>query len=393
MKTNKIRHTVIGAGHGGKALAAHLGLMGFDVVLYNRTFEHIEAIQRRGGIMLESYENGPSGFGKICLVTSDIDEALEGSQVIWVVTPANAHVDIACEAAPFLQDGQTVILNPGRTLGALEFFQTLHAQGCYADVIIAETQTFLYASRSDGPAAARIFRIKEAVPLAALPAWKTDQVLEAVHPAFPQFIHGGNVLQTGLNNIGGIFHPAISLLNAGWIEATGGDFQFYHDGVTPTIARIMEAIDRERVSVAQALGVKAITARKWLKLAYNAAGDNLYAAIHNQLGYRGIKAPPTLDHRYIHEDVPMSLVPIASMGQRYGVSVRGMESLIRLAIIANQVDYWQIGRTLENLELDHLSAEELLTLAVEGVEADVPVSWADSYSVSGVMAAPFETEP
>jgi len=212
-------------------------------------------------------------------------------------------------------------------------------------------------------------------------------VLEIVRSAFPQFIHGGNVLQTGLNNIGGIFHPTISLLNAGWIEATSGDFQFYLDGVTPTIAHIMEAIDRERVRVAEALGVKAITARKWLKLAYNAKGDNLHAAIHNQVGYRGIRAPQTLDHRYIHEDVPMSLVPIASMGRRYGVSVRGMESLIRLAIIANQVDYWQTGRTLENLGLDHLSAEELLALAMEGADANVPISWADSYSFTDALAA------
>jgi len=379
MSEKKIRHAVIGAGHGGKAMAAHLALMGFDVALYNRTFEHIEAIRTRGGIMLESYDHGPNGFARLNVVTSDMGEALENRDVIWVVVPAYAHMDVAMAVAAYLQDGQIVILTPGRTLGALEFRQTLHAQGCYADVIIAETQTFLYASRSEGPAAARIFRIKEAVPLAAIPASQTDQVLESIHPAFPQFIHGGNVLQTGLNNIGGIFHPAISLLNTGWIEAAGIDFQFYHDGVTPTVARIMEAIDRERVRVAQTLGIKAITAQQWLKLAYNASGHNLHSAIHNQSGYSGINAPKTLDHRYLHEDVPMSLVPIASMGRRYGVSVRGIESLIRLAIIANQIDYWQTGRTLERLGLDHLSADELLTLALEGVEVETPIPWVESY--------------
>ncbi len=85
----------------------------------------------------------------------------------------------------------------------------------------------------------------------------------------------------------------------------------------------MEVLDRERVTVASAVGVRAITAREWLKLAYNADGDNLYEAIHNHPGYRGINAPATLTHRYITEDIPMSLVPIASLGNQYGVSVRG----------------------------------------------------------------------
>jgi opine dehydrogenase len=349
-------------------MAAHLALMGFKVTLYNRTPKNVEAIKERGGITLESQESGPKGFGKLTNVTSNMQEALQDSDIIMVVVPAHAHVDIAKKAAPHLVDGQIVILNPGRTLGALEFLQILRSQGCEADIIVAETQTFIYASRSIDLAQARIFRVKDAVPLAALPSSDTAKVLEAINPAFPQFIDGANVLQTRLNNIGGIFHPTISLLNAGWIESTGGNFQFYLDGVTPTIARIMEAIDRERVSVASVLGVQAITALEWLKMAYNTTGENLYKAIHNQQGYRGINAPQTLDHRYIHEDIPMSLVPVASMGHRFGVSVRAMDSLIRMAIVANRTDYWRYGRTLENLGVEHLSAKELLSLVNGGVD-------------------------
>ena len=40
------KYTVIGAGHGGKAMAAHLALMGFPVTLWNRSFEHIEVIKK-----------------------------------------------------------------------------------------------------------------------------------------------------------------------------------------------------------------------------------------------------------------------------------------------------------------------------------------------------------
>jgi len=360
-------YTVIGAGHGGKAMAAHLSLMGFQVALYNRNPEHIALLKARGGIDLESYEGGPKGFAELCLVTSDIEKAIKQSNIVMVVVPSSAHGDVARSAAPHLRNGQIVLLHPGRTCGTIEFAKVLRDNGCTADITLAEAETFIYASRSDGPAQARIFRIKEAVPLAALPASRTEAVLEAIRPAYPQFIHGVNVLHTGLNNMGAIFHPALTILNAGWIEATHGDYQFYIDGVTPSVARLLEVLDRERVTVASSLGIRARTAMEWLEMAYNTQGSDLHEAVHNQPGYYGIRAPSTLNHRYIFEDVPMSLVPIASLGERYGVSVRGIEAIIRLACIIHRTDYWRRGRTVDKLGIADLSVSELTRYVNEGL--------------------------
>lgn len=362
----KTRYTVIGAGNGGRAMAAHLALMGFPVALYNRTLENIDAIKVRGGIELTSYEDGPHGFGKLALITSDMGEALERADVIMVVVPATAHADVAKTASPHLRDGQIVVLHPGRTGGTLEFIHVLRQCGCEVDVTVSEAETLVYAARSEGPAQARIFRIKDAVPLAALPATRTPKVLDALSDAYPHFIDGRNALQTSLNNMGAIFHPALTLLNAGRIESTGGEFQFYIDGVTPSVARVLEALDRERVTVAASLGIRARTGMEWLRMAYDATGENLYEAIHNQPGYRGIRAPATLNHRYITEDVPMSLVPIAAIGQRYGVQVRAMDSIIRMACIIHRTDYWRRGRTLDKLGIEQLSVGEITRYVMEG---------------------------
>lgn len=362
------RYSVFGAGHGGRAMAAHLSLMGFDIALYNRTLDHIEGIKARMGIDLEGGESGPHGFAKLTLVTSDIGAAVQYADVLMVVIPSSAHVSLAGNMAPYLKDGHIIILHPGRTCGAIEFDKVLRDSGCEAKVIVAEAETFIYASRADGPAQARIFRIKEAVPLAALPASKTQQVLEAIRPAYPQFIDGVDVLHTGLNNMGAIYHPCISILNTGWIEATHGDFQFYVDGVTPSVAHILEVLDRERVTIASALGNRARTSMEWLELAYNTYGDTLHEAIHNQPGYYGIKAPSSLKHRYIFEDVPMSLVPMAALGKRYGVSVRGMDSMICLANFMHRTDYWRRGRTLGRLGIEQYSVSELKKFVSEGLE-------------------------
>ena len=208
--TYPTRYTVVGAGHGGKAMAAHLALMGKEVTLYNRTHSHIEVISKRRGIELESYPDGPHGFGQIKKATSDMKEALQDAQVVMLVVPSSAHADLARVMAPYLKNKQIILLNPGRTCGAIEFDMVLRREGCKAKIVLAEAETFIYASRSDGPAQARIFRIKEAVPLAALPATQTHIVLEAIEDVYPQFIDGINVLNTGLNNMGAIFHPTLT---------------------------------------------------------------------------------------------------------------------------------------------------------------------------------------
>ncbi len=364
---NSLQYAVIGAGNGGKAMAAHMALMGFSVKLYNRTAAKIEAIRELGGIRLESFEGGPHGFGELELATSDMGEAVRDVDMIMVVVPSSAHADIAAKMSPYLKDGQIIILHPGRTGGALEFSKILQETRCTADVTLAETETFIYASRSEGPAEARIFRIKNAVPLAAFPASSTNQVLSLIKRIFPEFVDGKNVLHTGLNNMGAIFHPALTILNSGRIESTGGEFQFYIEGVTQSTARVLEVLDRERVTVASAIGVRARTALDWLKLAYNVQGDTLYDTIQNQEGYYGIKAPKTIQHRYIFEDVPMSLVPIASLARRYGVSVRGIDSIIRLACFIHRTDYWRRGRTLDKLGIEHLSVSELKKYVNQGV--------------------------
>jgi len=366
---DELQVAVIGAGHGGKAMAAELAARGFAVRLYNRSYENIQIIAARGAIEL-TFEDGQQEYGTLQLVTSDIAAALSGAHLIMVVVPASGHADIARTCAPYLKDGQVLVLNPGRTGGALEFKQVLQQSGCTVDVIIAEAETFLFASRSSGPAEAHIFRLKNTLPVAALPASRTAEALHLLNQIYPQFIAAPNVLYTSLNNMGAVFHPALTLLNAGWIEMTNGEFQFYIEGVTPSIARVLERLDRERVTIATAMGVKAQSATEWLARAYSAHGETLYDAIHDNPGYNGINAPSTVRHRYIFEDVPYSLVPIAALGRRFGVDVQGIETMIQLACIMHGTDYRHRGRNLAKMGLEGLSIEEITALIEHGVEHD-----------------------
>jgi opine dehydrogenase len=340
-------------------MAGHLGILGHPVSLYNRTAERLAAVRWHGGIRVEG---AVSGFGRVAPATADIGEALDGADVIMVVTPATAHRGLATLMAPHLRDGQIVVLNPGRTGGALEVRKVFADTGVAAAVVVAETQTFLYASRAVSPWKAHIFRIKNANPLATLPSYWIPEALAVLNRPFPQLIAGSNVLATSLENIGAVFHPALTILNAGWIEATRGDFEYYLQGITPAVAKVLERVDAERLRVASALGVRTISAREWLYVSYGSSGADLCEAIRATDGYRGINAPPTIVHRYIWEDVPMSLVPIASIGAMLGVATPVTDMVIDLGSMLHDTDYRAVGRTVETLGIAGLTIRQIQQL-------------------------------
>ncbi len=354
---------VLGAGHGGLAMAGHLAIKGFNVNLYNRGRDRIKPVIQRKGIKVEGEVKG---FGKIELASTSIQECIKDVDVLMVVVPAYAHPFIAETCAPYLKENQVVILNPGRTGGALEFYNVLKQKKLKRFPFIAEAQTFLYASRALGPAHARIFSVKNSVPLATLPAYWIPGVLKIINRAFPQFIPGDNIFKTSFENIGAIFHPALTILNAGWIESTYGDFEYYIKGASQSVAQVLEKLDKERLDVAAALGIKVMSARAWLYTAYSAAGNDLHEAIQDNPGYLGIKAPDRLHHRYVDEDVPMSLVPLASIGDMLKVETPTIKSIIRLASIMRGIDFWKKGRTVQNLGIKGKTIKEIRLLAVTG---------------------------
>ena len=117
------------------ALAGYLARRGHRVALWNRSPERIAPVAALGGIHLGAPGASPV-FAPINVATTDAAEALDDAGVVLVAVPASAHADVARRCAPHLRDGQTVLLLPGRTGGALEFRRVLREAGCRADVLL-----------------------------------------------------------------------------------------------------------------------------------------------------------------------------------------------------------------------------------------------------------------
>jgi opine dehydrogenase len=352
--SKKTRWAIIGGGNGGQSLAGHLSIMGFPVRLYDIFEETVAAISEQGGIHVEG---AVKGFGKLEFATTDLGKALDGADVVMIVAPATAHRTIAENCAPVLADGQIVILHPGATCGSLEFRQVLDSKGCTAQLTLAETNTLIYACRSPKPGYAKILGIKDDLVLASMPARDNPTVVNIFREAFPQVIAGKNVMQPSLGNANAVVHPAPSLLNTSLIESKH-EWSYYYEGITPSIGAFVEKLDLERIALAKAFGIEMLPIREWYKIAYGIDKPTLTEAVRSNPAYDGIAGQKSLKTRYVLEDIPTGLVPMIELGRLKAVPTPRMELVAKLGEYLLEMDFFATGRTLKNLGLEGMSAED-----------------------------------
>lgn len=359
----QLSFSVIGGGHGGQGMAAYLSCLGHRVNLYNRTLSNVGVIEEQGFINMEGII---SGKGYINLVTDNIEQAIRDTDVIMVAVPASAHKDIARLIAPYVTSEQYVVLNPGRTGGALEFQNIIRRLNPMKNICIVEAQTFLFACRVIRDGVVKIMGKKNEVKVAALPAVRTSEFIRLIGSVIPEFVETTSVLDTSFNNIGALLHPIPTILNCGRVESTKGDFLYYIDGVTPTVAKIIQEVDCERMRIARALDTDVISLMEWLGYTYGAYGSTICEALANVKGYWDIKAPSKMYTRYIFEDVPQSLVPISDMGRYIGISTPTIDSMIHLASVMHSKDYYLSGRKVADMGLEGMSLEEIKSYVLYG---------------------------
>ncbi len=344
--------SIIGAGNGGQTMAGHFALLGHKVTLYNIDRNAVSIIFNTKKIVLNE---AITGTAYLYNITDNLNEAVNEAELIMLTTTADAHRELAKKMAPLLHPGQILVLNPGRTLGALDFANTFRAL-TDTRIYIAEAQTLIYACRAESPGNVRVIGVKEKVLLAAYPSKDTDYVLDKVNSVYNCFIKAENILRTSLENIGAVFHPVIVLFNAAAIER-GNQFFFYND-MTPAIASFIESVDKERLAVGHAFGLDLLSVNDWVSYAYHGIeGKTLCEKLKSNPAYYKILAPAILHSRLLLEDIPTGLIPLVELAKLAHVKTPLMSSLINIAQSLLIIDFYTNGRTLQNLGLSHTDVD------------------------------------
>jgi opine dehydrogenase len=356
---------IIGAGIGGIYLVAELGLAGHRLRLHDLNDTHLADIRAHGGVDVE-----PGGLASVESATTDLAGAIDGADVIIVATGGNAQEAVARSLAPVLRDGQIILLIQGNTGGSLVVRRALDAAGCRAAVDIAEMDNYPFSNWRLSPTRIRPIVKKRWLQIATFPGRRITSVFPRLAPLFPYAVAVPNVIHTGFTNANAMLHVANCVGNAGKIDR-GESYRFYAEGVTPSVARLYQAINAERVAVAAALGASVPTLEDWFDRVYGVRGTDLVETCQllttsSDGPYQATGTPKSFDHKYITEDVPVGLMPMSAIAAAIGVPTPAIDALVTLVRAMTGRDFASEARTLDRMGLGGMSASEVRRVVDEG---------------------------
>lgn len=345
-----MRYAVIGGGSGGKAVSAYLREMGHEVAIYCRDGGHAAALSRDGITATGAVE------GRFPVTATDrLAQAVRGAGAVLVQTLATGHAPVAQALRGLLEPGQIILIFNG-SWGAAEFSAILGDEAREKNVRVCETSAQLFLCSSPEECSVHIKTIKKSVAMACAAPAQTPGALAELATVFPQLTAGSNVLDTSLNSSNPVVHGPIALFNITRLE-NGEDYTLFGTALPRKTVEYIEKIDAERRAVIQAMGVEAVPVLDILNSFWPEKRDSVFSALKDNPSYQVSRGPKTLAHRYLNEDMPYGLAPIARLGRRYGVDTPYLDSLLRVLGLYLGRDYFQEGPAVEAMDLGPLISE------------------------------------
>lgn len=303
--------SIIGAGNTGFACAAHLIQKGYDVTVYTRNSEKAAYLDQKQITSGQFY----SGVFSVS-VTADLNEALKGADLLIVCTWANAHHEIFEKI--YAQTDCNILIFNGNW-GAYEAYQVRSRFYPKSEKCIAETGGMPYvASFSVKDRSLSIKGIKRTVTIAGVNGFLSDSLLALLHSLYEDVQTADSVLTTSLEAPNPIIHIPLSLFNLSRIEHHES-FSLLTEGFSERASEYIRGIDRERAALADRLGVSYENITKQLNSFWGTSYPTLSELFAGNPVYQNVKAPDSISHRFIAEDLPYGIEPLVSLGTAIGV--------------------------------------------------------------------------
>ncbi len=354
---------ILGGGNTAFAVAAKLALEGHRV----RLWEHPSQATAISGIasIRQIRLTGVGGEGSATLecVSTAVADVLDEATLLLAPVPSYAQAAFLDAISANLSPRHVLAFLPGNS-GTLAASHRFRGAGKIPAPLLIESDTAPYVCRKLGPDHVHVFGVVPAMGVGALPSSRSDEAVALLEPLFPGVVAYPHALAAALGAMNPIVHPPGVLMNAGRIEYSRGDFYFYEEGVTPGVVRVIEALDSERRTLGAALGLSLLpVADAFHSAGFGPKGD-LWATINGSRMLTALRAPGSLQTRWLSEDIPFGLRTWVGIGEQLGVAMPVARALIELGNALMGSDAWSVGRgpaELGILGLDRSGIEGLLS--------------------------------
>ncbi|MEO8305146.1 MAG: NAD/NADP octopine/nopaline dehydrogenase family protein [Betaproteobacteria bacterium] len=351
---------ILGAGSIALANAALLADGGHRVTLWSPSGKGTASL---GHDFTLNFSGAATGRA-IVHAEADVGAAISGAEVVVISVPAYGHKAVMDAVAPHLTPAQVVFVMPMLSLTSLYLSKLLCARG--VAVPIVSFGTTVMTARRKGPADVQLLSIRSKLDLAALPERSTDEGMRIATALYGErFNAQTDTLAVSMVNVNPISHVPLALANLTRIEK--GEVWTQYDNMAGGVARMIVAVDRERLNVAAAFGLDVRSIEEHFHYSFGVPMADLGTqslAVHNGVG--SPVGPVSLSSRYFTEDVPYGLAFYAAMGRMTGTRTPCTDACITLASTACGRDFANENAMIGALGLDRASPEELLALARNG---------------------------
>ena len=245
---------MLGAGNAGCAVSADLTMHGHEVTLIKTSHsmhdDNFNYLLENGGKMTLN-EFGEIKSANIHKLSRDVAD-IRGAEVVIIYIQTNYHEQLIERIAPYLQDGQIILINPGYLSTA---YMLKHCAD--KDVIIAEAESSFIDGRIIEPGLFRVGFRNVRNPIGIYPSARKEEAIAKLDQLGERFVYLDSVVEAALHNPNLIVHTVGSVMSIPRIEKSKGDFCMYHEAYTrdnPATWRILEALDGEKMNVLEKLG-------------------------------------------------------------------------------------------------------------------------------------------
>lgn len=306
---------ILGAGGVALAMAAMLDQAGHDTVVWSPSGKSIGDLATTNLAVSGAVEHGFH-----VTFASSAAEALKGADVAIVALPANGHRLVFDAMLPHIEPGQTIIVSAQLSMGALYLAQGLERRG--VDVTIIAFATTIVMGRRSGPSTVAVGGIRKLLEIAVLPEDRAGEALDTCRALFgDRFRLAANLTAIALSNLNPPVHMANALCNFTRIEKA--EYWCNYDAITPSVARLIEALDAERLAIAAAYGVSVRSVEEHYRLTFNLAEGmsvaEMSAAVHEKR--KGPPGPTSVETRFVTEDIPYGIVQVIDLAKTRNVPV------------------------------------------------------------------------
>lgn len=287
------------------------------------------------------------------------------NDVLIVTLPGYGHKTVLDALAPHIENHHHVIVSSHASLGAVYLMQLLAERGVTAPV--TAWGTTICTGRRQSGTEVRVNTVRSRVDLCTVPEDRSSEALALCRDLFgDRFQERDGLLAISLSNLNPQNHMGIALGNITRMER--GETWSQGQNVTPKVGRLLEELDRERLEIAQALGLEVKTIFEHFHLSFHvpvASISEMNQQMHTQ--GNGGTGPATADSRYVTEDVPYGLVLTTVLGRLTGHPAPLHEAGIRIFSAMYGRDFEAENEILTALDLDRYSLDELKEAAKTGL--------------------------